>query len=85
MKLCKNWNRTVILTCTKNNTKWYISHVIIIHFSIAMVKFNELVIKAVASAHDPQNIRTKEVEEAAQNVSALIILPMYHLLCDHYR
>ena len=50
-----------------------------------MVKFNELVIKAVASAHDPQNIRTKEVEEAAQNVSALIILPMYRLLCDHYR
>ena len=38
------------------------------HFSIALVKFNELAIKAAASAHDPHNVKTKDVEAAAQNV-----------------
>jgi hypothetical protein len=33
-----------------------------------MVKFNELAIKATASAHDPHNVRTRDMEEAAQNV-----------------
>ena len=36
--------------------------------SIAMVRFNELAIKAAASAHDPHKVRTKDVEEAAQKV-----------------
>lgn len=48
-----------------------------------MVKFNELVIKAIASAHDPQKVRTKNVEEAAQNVILMIIIMCRTMSCDY--
>ena len=63
MKLFRNWNPTVNIC-----SNWIRVHTFVTIYIIAMVKFNELANKAIASAHDPHKVRTKDIEEAAQNV-----------------
>ena len=71
------------LESNSNNLLYETHKIWSITILLAMVKFSELAIEAAACAHNPHNIRMKDIEEAAQNVRHTAI-PWHLWMVNNY-